>query len=114
MILSDLTVGQLGAGNPIRKWHSIRIWVPYPLVCRETAEITEQHPYYGATTWGRADSAGNALDPVHQRSIGFSHLGPAIGLFAAQEINDQRPTLRDLPNVEREIIALSSRRTESN
>jgi len=87
--------------------------------------ITEPSPWYMADG-GAASPWGRAIIPVEMISVltqytsglaGFAAKGPAVGLFAGQEIKLIRgPLFVSHPyELEREIIALSeSRRTESN
>lgn len=125
VILSDLEVGQKGAANPedVIMGFDQHIGALYPFSLREKlAKITENHPYYlGADNpWGKPVIPLEMISVLTQYSseaAGFRSRGPAIGLFAGQEIR-----LLDGPlfvdheyQLEREIIALSeSRRTESN
>jgi len=127
VILSDLTVGQKGAGNPedVSMGFDQNMGHMYPFSLNEKlASITESHPFYTAD--GAADTAwGLPVIPLEMISVlanytnksGFKTRGPAVGLFAGQEIRlINGPLLVDHPyGIEREIIALSeSRRTESN
>ena len=98
----------------------------YPFsLAQKLASITEQHPYYteeGAidSPWGRPIIPLEMISVLVQYTSGqarFRAKGPAVGLFAAQEIRMiDGPLFVDHPYLlEREIIALSeSRRTESN
>jgi hypothetical protein len=127
VILSDLAVGQKGAGNPedaIMDFdQNMGHMYPFSLNDKLTC-ITEMHPYY--TVEGAASSPwSKPAIPVEMISVlanyknesGFRTRGPAVGLFAGQEIRMiNGPLLVNHPyQIEREIIALSeSRRTESN
>ena len=79
VILSDLTVGQLGAGNPEHAQMAFdqNMGAMYPLVLpRNCRKLPSNTLTMAATILGQGrDSAGNdqRADPVHQRSIGFSH-----------------------------------------
>jgi len=94
----------------------------YPFSLAEKLQkITEQHSYYSADNpWGRAVIPLEMISVLTQytsNQSGFRSKGPAIGLFAAQEIKMiNGPLFVDQPyKLELEIIALSeSRRTESN
>ena len=124
VILSDLSVGQLGAGNPEHAHMAFdqNMGAMYPFSLAEKLQkITEQHPYYGSDNpWGRAVIPLEMISVLTQYTSGqsgFRTRGPAIGLFAAQEMKMIKgPLFVDHPyKLEREIIALSeSRRTESN
>ena len=125
VILSDLVVGQKGAANPedvIMDFdqHMGRL---YPFTLNEKlAAITEPHPYYTGTdnAWGHPVIPLEMISVLTQYSggdSGFKTKGPAVGLFAGQEIKLINGPLfvNHAYQLEREIIALSeSRRTESN
>ena len=124
VILSDLRVGQKGAGNPeaVRMDIDQHMGDMYPFSNKQKLEkITENHEFYeGDTPWG------GAVIPLEMISVltnytsdrsGFRTKGPAIGLFAGQQIKmiDGPLMIGKDYVLEREIIALSeSRRTESN
>ena len=128
VILSELTVGQKGAGNPERASMAFdqNMGALYPFSLEQKLDaITETHPYY--TVEGSKQSPwGRPIIPMEMVSVlvqytsdqsGFRAKGPAVGLFAGQEIKMIKgPLFVDQPYLlEREIIALSeSRRTESN
>ncbi|MEL0047885.1 MAG: hypothetical protein VW867_04490 [Gammaproteobacteria bacterium] len=124
VILSELVVGQLGAGNPepAQMAFDQNMGVMYPFSLEEKLQkITEQHAFYSNDNpWGRAVIPLEMISVLTQYTSaqsGFRTKGPAIGLFAAQEIKMiNGPLFVDHPyKLEREIIALSeSRRTESN
>jgi hypothetical protein len=124
VILSDLVVGQKGAANPedVIMDFDQNMGPMYPFSLNEKlAVITEQHPYYssGDNPWGKPVIPLEMISVLTQYTSGnsgFRTRGPAVGLFAAQEIKLIKGPL--LVNheyqLEREIIALSeSRRTES-
>lgn len=128
VILSDLTVGQKGVRNPedaIMDYDQ-NMGAMYPFSLNEKlAAITEAHPFYtleGAkdSPWGRPIIPWEMISVLTQYNSGqsgFRTRGPAVGLFAGQEIKMiQGPLFVGHPyKLEREIIALSeSRRTESN
>ncbi len=124
VILSDLKVGQKGAGNPeyVRMDMDQHMGDMYPFSNKQKLEkITETHEFYeGETPWG------GPVIPLEMISVltnytsslsGFRSRGPAIGLFASQEVKmiDGPLMIGKDYLLEREIIALSeSRRTESN
>ena len=124
VILSDVEVGQLGAGNPeqARMAMDQHMGDMYPFsLAQKLAKITEQHAYYSADNpWGKAVMPLEMISVLTQYTSGqsgFRTKGPAVGLFASQEIKMiNGPLFVDHDYVlEREIIALSeSRRTESN
>ncbi|RPG46907.1 MAG: hypothetical protein CBC94_004985 [Gammaproteobacteria bacterium TMED134] len=128
VILSELHVGQLGAANPeaASMPYDQHMGDMYPFSLQQKLQrITEMHPYYDAEG-AKASPWGRPVIPLEMISVltqytsghsGFRSRGPAVGLFAGQEIKLLRgPLFVDHPYLlEREIIALSeSRRTESN
>lgn len=126
VILSDVEVGQKGAGNPeaaIMNYDE-DMGKMYPFSLNDKLRsITENHRYY--STEGAKDSPwGRAVIPLEMVSVlaqynnqsGYKTRGPAIGLFAGQQIKMLKgPLFVGHPyQIEREIVALSeSRRTES-
>jgi len=128
VILSELQVGQQGAGNPeaVVMDFDQHMGALYPFsLAQKLDAITESHPFY--TKAGAKDSPwGRPIIPMEMISVlvqytsdqaGFRAKGPAVGLFAGQEIRMiNGPLFVGHPYLlEREIIALSeSRRTESN
>lgn len=125
VILSDLTVGQKGAGNPedaIMDFDQ-HMGALYPFSLAGKLDcITENHPYYdpaGDNPWGKPVIPLEMISVLasYNNQAGFRTRGPAIGLFAGQEIKMiNGPLFVNHPyKIEREIMALSeSRRTESN
>jgi hypothetical protein len=127
VILRDLKVGQRGAVNPerVRMGMHQHMGEHYPFTLADKlALITEPSPWY--TSEGGASSPwGRAIIPFEMISVllgstsaqaGLRGRGPAVGLFAGQEIRlIAGPLFVDQPyELEREIIALSeSARTES-
>ena len=127
VILRDLKVGQQGAGNPERVTMGMHqhMGSHYPFsLADKLAVITEPSAWY--TEEGGASSPwGRAIIPFEMISVllgstsdqaGFRPRGPAVGLFAGQEIRLIRgPLFVGHPyELEREIVALSeSARTES-
>ncbi|XOV86458.1 MAG: hypothetical protein ACFHX7_16000 [Pseudomonadota bacterium] len=128
VILQDLHLGQKGAGNPesVVMDFDQHMGAMYPFTLQEKlAVITETCPWY--TEKGSADSPwGRPIIPLEMISVltqytsgqaGFRTRGPAVGLFAGQEIKlIDGPLFVGQPYLlEREIVGLSeSRRTESN
>jgi hypothetical protein len=127
VINRDLRVGQMGAGNPerVRMGFDQHMGPHYPFTLAEKLQvITEPSPWY-TPDGGRASPWGRAIIPFEMISVllgssmeeaGFRGQGPAVGLFAGQEIRLLKgPLFVDHPyELEREIIALSeSARTES-
>jgi len=125
VILSDLVVGQKGTANPenvVMGFDQIMgPMYPFSLI-EKLAVISEEHPYYAGTDnpWGKPVIPLEMISVLTQyssRNSGFRCRGPAIGLFAGQEIRLIKGPLfvNHEYQLEREIIALSeSRRTESN
>jgi len=128
VILRDLKVGQKGAGNPekVRLGFDQHMGNQYPFSLNDKLKvITEPSPWYtreggAGSPWGRAIVPFEMMSVLLQYSSGqsgFRSRGPAIGLFADQEIKlINGPLFVDHPyELEREIVALSeSKRTESN
>ena len=124
VILADLQVGQKGAGNPerIRMDMDQHMGDMYPFSnAQKLQKITESHPYYGEESpWVKPVVPLEMVSVLTQYTSGqsgFRTRGPAIGLFAGQQIKMINGPLLIGEDylLEREIIALSeSRRTESN
>jgi hypothetical protein len=127
VINRDLRVGQQGAGNPerVRMGFEQHMGPHYPFTLADKLKaITEPCPWY-TPEGGAASPWGRAIIPIEMISVllgstmdqaGFAGRGPAVGLFAGQEIRLIRgPLFVDHPyELEREIVALSeSARTES-
>ena len=127
VIYRDLKVGQQGAVQPerVRMGRDQHMGDHYPFTLADKLRvITEPSPWY--TSEGSAASPwGRAIIPIEMISVllgsssaqsGFRSRGPAVGLFAGQQIRlIQGPLFVDHPyELEREIVALSeSARTES-
>lgn len=128
VILSELSVGQKGKGNPEQASMDLEqnMGDLYPFsLSQKLSAITEPHPWYTAegassSPWGRAVIPLEMISVLTQytsNESGYRAKGPAVGLFAGQEIKlIKGPLFVGQPYLlEREIIALSeSRRTESN
>ena len=127
VINRDLRVGQVGAGNPerVRMGFDQHMGPHYPFTLADKlAVITEPCTWY-TPEGGPASPWGRAIIPIEMISVllgssmdqaGFRGRGPAVGLFAGQEIRlIQGPLFVDHPyELERKIVALSeSARTES-
>ncbi len=127
VILRDLRVGMKGRGlEEVRMDFDQHMGKLYPFSLKQKlAAITEPSPWYtpeqaGDSPWGRAVipfEMISVLAGYSNRQAGFPTRGPAVGLFAGQQIRmiDGPLFVGEDYLLEREIIALSeSRRTESN
>ncbi len=127
VINRDLRVGQRGAGNPesTRMGFNQHMGPHYPFTLADKLKvITEACPWY-TPEGGPSSPWGRAIIPIEMISVllgstmdqaSFRGHGPAVGLFAGQEVRlIQGPLFVDHPyRLEREIVALSeSARTES-
>lgn len=127
VINRDLRVGQQGAGNPepVRMGFDTHMGPHYPFTLADKlGVITEPCAWY-TPEGGPHSPWGRAIIPMEMISVllgstmdqaGFRGHGPAVGLFAGQEIRlIKGPLFVDQPYLlEREIVALSeSARTES-
>jgi len=127
VILRDLHVGQLGAHpEDVRMDFDQHMGNLYPFsLNQKLAVITENSPWYSEQT-GTDSPWGRAIVPLEMMSVlgeysshqaGFKTRGPAVGLYAGQQIRMLKGPLFVGQNyvLEREIALLSeSRRTESN
>ena len=124
IILADLKVGMKGAEDePVRMDPDQHMGALYPFSLKQKlAVITENSPWYAdaaASPWGRAIiplEMVSVLAEYSNRKAGFPVKGPAVGLFADQEIRMIEGPLFVGEDylIRREIAALSeSRRTES-
>lgn len=122
VILRDVNVAQTSKRQTVRMAFDQIMGDLYPFSLRQKlAVITENSPYYSGADnpWRRAIIPMEMLSVLFQyRSKGdpLPAKGPAVGLFADQEIRlVQGPLFVDEDyEVEREVVALSgSRRTES-
>lgn len=125
VILRDVTVGMTTAPQVVRMDVDQHMGNLYPFSLAEKLKvITEPSPYYAAAD-ASASPWGRAIIPVEMLSVLFQHKakedclpvkGPAVGLFADQEIRLLRGPLfvGEDYRVARKVVALSgSKRTES-
>lgn len=127
VINRDLRVGQLGAGNPetVRMAFDQHMGPHYPFTLADKLKVITEPCAWYTPEGGPTSPWGRAIVPIEMISVllgssmdqaGFRGRGPAVGLFAGQEIRLlQGPLFVDHPyELEREIVALSeSARTES-
>lgn len=127
VINRDLRVGQLGAGNPekVRMAFDQHMGPHYPFTLADKLKVITEPCAWYTPEGGPTSPWGRAIIPIEMISVllgssmdqaGFRGRGPAVGLFAGQEIRlVQGPLFVDHPyELEREIVALSeSARTES-
>ena len=124
LILEDLTVGMTGAADElVTMAPDQHMGALYPFSLNEKlARITETSPWYsdaGASPWGRAIiplEMVSVLAEYSSPAAKFPVKGPAVGLFADQEIRmiDGPLFVGETYLIRREIAALAdSRRTES-
>ena len=124
LILADLRVGMTGAEDErVRMDADQNMGALYPFSLNEKlARITESSPWYsdpGSTPWGRAIiplEMVSVLVEYTNHKARFPVKGPAVGLFADQEIRmvDGPLFVGEDYLLRREIVALSeSKRTES-
>ncbi|MYH25720.1 MAG: hypothetical protein F4156_10930 [Holophagales bacterium] len=127
VVLRDLEVGMKGKGlEEVRMDFDQNMGKLYPFSLNQKLDrITEPSPWYTAdegasSPWGRAIiplEMVSVLAGYSNRQAGFPTRGPALGLFAGQQIRmiDGPLFVGQDYLLEREIVALSeSRRTESN
>jgi hypothetical protein len=122
VILADIKVGMKTARQPIRMDFDQNMGDLYPFSLADKLKvITEWSAYYAQelNPWGRAIIPMEMLSVLFQYRARDDRLGvrgPAVGLFADQEIRLLRGPLfpGETYYTEREVVALSgSRRTES-
>ncbi len=124
VILQDLHVGMKGAADErVRMDPDQHMGALYPFTLnRKLAVITENSPWYSdaaSSPWGRPIiplEMISVLAEYSNRQAKFPVKGPAVGLFADQEIRmiDGPLFVGEDYLIRREIVALSeSRRTES-
>jgi hypothetical protein len=122
VILADVKVGMRAPRAPVRMAMDQHMGALYPFsLAQKLARITEPSALYNGADndWGRPIVPLEMISVLMQyssRANSFKTRGPAVGLFADQEIRLlDGPVFVDEPyDVEREIVSLSgSRRTES-
>jgi hypothetical protein len=124
-ILADLRVGMTGAEDePVRMDPDQNMGALYPFSLAQKLEhITESSPWYSdakSTPWGRAIIPLEMVSVLVEYSSArakFPVKGPAVGLFADQEIRmiDGPLFVGEDYLIRRQIVALSeSKRTESS
>ncbi|RYG33111.1 MAG: hypothetical protein EON93_10125 [Burkholderiales bacterium] len=122
VILSDVKVGHRSGRIAIRMDADQHMGDLYPFsLASKLKKITEPSPWYNtaSTPWGRAIVPVEMISVLlmyQARQDGLKIRGPAVGLFADQEIRLIKGPLfvGEDYEIEREIVALSgSRRTES-
>jgi hypothetical protein len=124
LILADLRVGMTGAADErVRMDPDQHMGALYPFsLNQKLSRITESSPWYAdpaKTPWGRAIiplEMISVLAEYTSHSAKFPVKGPAVGLFADQEIRlvDGPLFVGEDYVIRREIVALStSKRTES-
>ena len=124
LILEDLKVGMTGAKDErVRMEPDQNMGALYPFsLNQKLAAITETSPWYvhpSASPWGRAIIPFEMLSVLFEyssREAAFPVKGPAVGLFADQEIRliDGPLFVGEDYVLRREIVALAeSKRTES-
>lgn len=126
VIYRDLQVGQRGAqAETVRMGWEQHMGNYYPFTLADKLKvITEHSPWYtpegaAASPWGRAIIPMEMVSVLLGSSMGqagFSGRGPAVGLFADQQIRLlDGPLFVDTDyDLQRDVVALSqSRRTES-
>lgn len=125
VILADVKVGMKSSRQRVRMGFDQNMGALYPFTLREKlAVITEPSSLYDPVA-AREGPFGRAIIPIEMLSVLFQYTskedrfparGPAVGLFADQEIRvvDGPLYVGEDYEVEREVVALSaSRRTES-
>lgn len=122
VILADVKIGMHSRRTPVRMDLEQHMGALYPFsLAQKLTRITEPSTFYSGADhiWGRAVVPMEMISVLMQysaRDDAFKTRGPAVGLFADQEIRLlDGPVLVGEPyEIEREIVALSgSRRTES-
>jgi hypothetical protein len=124
VILADLRIGMKGAQDePVRMDAEQHMGALYPFSLKQKLErITESSPWYSdpaSTPWGRAIIPLEMISVLAEYSSPSAKLpvkGPAVGLFADQEIRmiDGPLFVGEDYLIRREVVALSeSARTES-
>lgn len=120
VILRDVAVGMKTPRQTVRMDADQKMGALYPFSLAEKLQrITENSPWYA----GRDNPFGRAIIPFEMVSVLLNHVGsdfpakgPAVGLFADQEIRMVKGPLfvGETYEIEREVVGLSeSKRTES-
>jgi hypothetical protein len=122
VILADVEVGMRSPRTPVRMDSEQHMGALYPFsLAQKLKQITEPCAFYSSSdhVWGRPIVPMEMISVLMQysaRDNSFKTRGPAVGLFADQEIRlFNGPVLVGEPyDIEREVVALTgSRRTES-
>src|ERR1700683_3848737 len=122
VILADVKVGMRSARTPVRMAAEQHMGALYPFsLAQKLTRITEPSAFYNSSdhVWRRPIVPMEMISVLMQysaRENAFKTRGPAVGLFADQEIRlFDGPVLVGEPyDIEREAVALTgSRRTES-
>jgi hypothetical protein len=122
VILADVKVGMRSARTPVRMAAEQHMGALYPFsLAQKLTRITEPSAFYNSSdhVWRRPIVPMEMISVLMQysaRENAFKTRGPAVGLFADQEIRlFDGPVLVGEPyDIEREVVALTgSRRTES-
>lgn len=126
VILHDVAVGMTSPRVAVVMGHDQHMGDYYPFSLADKLKvITENSPWYGGGTGGAVSPWGRLIIPFEMVSVllgykanehPFPVRGPAVGLFADQEIRllDGPLFVGEAYEIEREIVAVSgSRRTES-
>jgi hypothetical protein len=122
VILADVKVGMRSARTPVRMDSEQHMGALYPFsLVQKLTRITEPSAFYNSSEhlWGRPIVPIEMISVLMQysaRENSFKTRGPAVGLFADQEIRLlDGPVLVGEPyDIERQVVALTgSRRTES-
>jgi hypothetical protein len=122
VILADVKVGMRSPRTPVRMESEQHMGALYPFsLAQKLTRITEPSAFYSgsAHVWRQPIVPMEMVSVLMQysaRENSFRTRGPAVGLFADQEIRlFDGPVLVGAPyDVEREVVALTgSRRTES-
>jgi hypothetical protein len=122
VILADVKIGMRSARAAVRMDLEQNMGALYPFsLAQKLKRITEPSPLYarGDNPWGRPLVPLEMISVLMQysaRDDGFKTRGPAVGLFADQEIRLLNgPVLAGEPyDIEREVVTMTgSRRTES-
>jgi hypothetical protein len=122
VILAEVKVGMLSARTPVRMDADQHMGALYPFsLAQKLTRITEPSAFYSSSdhVWRRPIVPIEMVSVLMQysaRENSFKTRGPAVGLFADQEIRlIDGPVLVGEPyDIERQVVALTgSRRTES-